>query len=313
MSPLTPRPGHRLLRCPICRLDLIAAAGALVCRARHSFDLAREGYVNLLRGRRRRPASSGDSQEQLRHRTAFLDAGHFDDIALNIAEYIQQSDTQPIFGEWRILDAGSGTGHHLARIAQALSQPVVGIGIDISRDAARQAARRWPRLAFAVADLWTEWPLQDAAVDLVVSIFAPKNFPEAARVLRQGGWLTVVYPGVDHMTELRERLGLMRRHEAADRRYADAVTSFVGPQTVKRLRWKTVLDDLAIRSAILMGPNARHIAASTLDGELGPMSVTCDFIMLFARKSEGRTPNVLDDFPKQRDDLLGRVAIGEPG
>jgi 23S rRNA (guanine745-N1)-methyltransferase len=111
--------------------------------------------------------------------------------------------------------------------------------------------------------------VQDAAVDLVVSIFAPKNFLEAARVLRQGGWLTVVYPGRDHMTELRERLELMRRHEAADGRYADAVRSFAGPQTVKRLRWKTVLDDVAIRSAILMGPNARHIAASTLDASLG--------------------------------------------
>jgi 23S rRNA (guanine745-N1)-methyltransferase len=286
--PLTPRPGHRLLRCPICRLDLTATAGALVCRARHSFDLAREGYVNLLRGRRRQPASSGDSQEQLRHRTAFLDAGYFDDIALNIAEHIQQSDTQPIFGEWRILDAGSGTGHHLARMAKALSPPVVGIGIDISRDAVRRAARRWPRLAFAVADLWTEWPVQDATVDLVVSIFAPKNFPEAARVLHQGGWLVVVYPGTDHLKELRDRFGLMRRHEPVDRRYADAVSSFGGPQTVKRLHWKTVLDDVAIRSAILMGPNARHTAASALDGELGPISVTCDFIMLFARKLEGR-------------------------
>jgi 23S rRNA (guanine745-N1)-methyltransferase len=90
-------------------------------------------------------------------------------------------------GQWRILDAGSGTGHHLARMAEALAPPVVGIGLDISKEAARQAARRWPMLAFAVADLWTEWPAQDAAVDLVISIFAPKNYPEAARVLRPGG------------------------------------------------------------------------------------------------------------------------------
>jgi 23S rRNA (guanine745-N1)-methyltransferase len=71
---------------PICRLDLAAAAGALVCRNRHSFDVAREGYVNLLRSRRTRPAPSGDSPKQLRHRTAFLDAGHFDHIAMHIAE-----------------------------------------------------------------------------------------------------------------------------------------------------------------------------------------------------------------------------------
>lgn len=237
MLPLTPRPGHSLLRCPVCRLDLIAGTDALVCRNRHSFDLAREGYVNLLPGRIRQPASGGDSREQLRHRTAFLGAGHFDGMATKIVEHIQQSDTKPIFGEWRILDAGCGTGHHLARVTEALPPPVVGIGLDISKEAARQAARRWPTLAFAVADLWTEWPVQDNAVHLLLSIFAPKNFSEAARVLRPGGWLAIVYPGRDHMAELQHRFGLMRRHEA-DQCYIDAVKRFVGPPTIHRLRQK---------------------------------------------------------------------------
>jgi len=182
-----PRSGHGLFRCPVCRLELTAAAGALVCRNRHGFDLAREGYVNLLSSRRRRPAGGGDSAVQLRHRAAFLDAGYFDAIAGTIAEYVQQADANPTFGRWCILDAGSGTGHHLARIAEALPPLVVGIGLDISKDAARLAARRWPILAFAIADLWTEWPVHDAAVDLVISIFAPKNFPEAARVPPMAG------------------------------------------------------------------------------------------------------------------------------
>jgi len=206
VSPLIRRPGLGLLRCPVCRHELTAAAGALVCRNRHSFDVAREGYVNLLRGRKRQPASGGDSQEQLRYRAAFLDAGHFDGIAAKIVERVQQSGIKSMSGQWRILDAGSGTGYHLARIADALLSPVIGIGLDISKVAARQAARRWPMLAFAVADLWTEWPVQDAAVDLAISIFAPKNFPEAARVLRPGGRLAVAYPGTDHMIELRDRL-----------------------------------------------------------------------------------------------------------
>jgi 23S rRNA (guanine745-N1)-methyltransferase len=219
VSPLIPRPGHLLLRCPVCRLDLNAAADALVCGNRHSFDLAREGYVSLLSSRRRRPAAGGDSAVQLRHRAAFLDAGYFDPIAATIAEHVQQSEAEAALGRWRILDAGSGTGHHLARIAEALPPPVAGIGLDISREAARQASRRWPRLAFAVADLWSEWPVQDAAVDLVISIFAPKNFPETARVLRPGGWLAMAYPGADHIAELRDRFGLMRRHEPAGQSY----------------------------------------------------------------------------------------------
>jgi 23S rRNA (guanine745-N1)-methyltransferase len=283
VSPLLVRAGHRLLRCPVCQFDLTGAAGALVCRNRHSFDLSREGYVNLLSGRRRRWASGGDSLEQLRHRAAFLDAGYFDDIAATIAEHAEQSCTS-MSGAWRILDAGFGTGHHLARIAEVLLPDVVGIGLDISRDAARQAARRWPTLGFAVTDLWTEWPVQSAAVDLVMSIFAPKNFSEAARVLRPGGLIAVAYPGVDHMIELRDRFALMRRYEAAAQLYTEAVRHFVGLPRFLRLRRRAVLDNAAIRNAILMGPNARHLSVSALDAELGPLAVTFDVTVSFARK-----------------------------
>jgi 23S rRNA (guanine745-N1)-methyltransferase len=171
VSSLQPRPAHRLLRCPLCKAGFIAAAGVLVCRNRHSFDLAREGYVNLLSGRRRRPAARGDSPAQLRHRAEFLDSGHLDTLTATIIRQVERSAP----GLQHVLDAGSGTGHHLARITARLPGSIISLGLDISKDAARQAARRWPTPAFAVADLWAEWPVHDAAVDLVVSIFAPKS------------------------------------------------------------------------------------------------------------------------------------------
>jgi 23S rRNA (guanine745-N1)-methyltransferase len=181
VSSLQPRPGHWLLRCPLCKFELTAAAGALVCRNGHSFDLAREGYVNLLHSGRRRPAAGGDSPAQLRHRMVFLDAGHFDAVATAIVGYVTQANAQCPLGPWRILDAGSGTGHHLTRVAATLARPVIGLGLDISREAARQAARCWPALAFAVSDLWAEWPVHDTAVDLVVSIF-PAPHPNIVAV-----------------------------------------------------------------------------------------------------------------------------------
>ena len=90
MSSLQPRPAHRLLRCPLCKAGFTAAAGALVCRNRHSFDLAREGYVNLLPSGRHRAVAGGGSA-QLRHRAEFLDEGHFDAIAATIVEHIEPS------------------------------------------------------------------------------------------------------------------------------------------------------------------------------------------------------------------------------
>jgi 23S rRNA (guanine745-N1)-methyltransferase len=280
MSSLQPRPGHWLLRCPLCKSGFTAAAGALACRNGHSFDLARQGYVNLLPGRRRRPATGGDSPSQLRRRAQFLDAGHFGTLTTAIVRQIERSARDPRY----VLDAGSGTGHHVARIASSLPSSVISLGLDISKDAARQAARRWPTTAFAVADLWSEWPVHDAATDLVISIFAPKNFPEMGRVLRPGGWLVVTYPGPDHLIELRDRFRLLRQHEADSERYADVVTRFVSPPTIARLRSRAVLDSPMARAVILMGPNARHVDPTSLDVGPDPLAVTFDINVLFARK-----------------------------
>ena len=282
MSSLQPRPGHRLLRCPHCKSAFTAAAGALVCQNGHSFDFAREGYVNLLNSGGRRPAVGGDSSAQLRHRAAFLDAGHFDALVATIIAQVEQS-TRTVR---HAIDAGSGTGHHLARIANALHSPVIGLGLDISKDAARWAARRWPMLAFAVADLWAEWPVPDAVVDLVISIFAPKNFSEAARVLRPGGWLAIAYPGPEHLIELRGRFGLLRQHAANPGRYADMAERFIGRPFVTRSHRRAILDPAAARSAILMGPNARHVDPLMLDVGPAPRAVTFDIYVLFARKPE---------------------------
>jgi 23S rRNA (guanine745-N1)-methyltransferase len=284
VSSLQPRPGHWLLRCPLCKSGFTAAAGALVCRNGHNFDLAREGYVNLLPNGRRRPAAGGDSPSQLRHRQVFLDAGHLDALTATIVGQVEGSARLH-----HVLDTGSGTGHQLARITARLSGSIVSLGIDISKDAARQAARRWPTPAFAVADVWTDWPVHDATIDLVVNIFAPKNFPEASRVLRPGGWLAVAYPGPAHLIELRERFGLLRQGQETYGRYADMATHFIGPPTVARLRSLAVLDPAIVRAAILMGPNARHVDPSTLDSGPHPRAVTFDINILFARKSERKS------------------------
>jgi len=285
VSSLQPRPGHWLLRCPLCRSGFTVAAGALACRNGHRFDVAREGYVNLLGSGRRRPAAGGDSPAQLRYRAEFLSAGHLDAVAAMVAAHIERS----LRGPACVLDAGSGTGHHHARITATLTGPVIGLGLDISRNAARRAARRWPAPAFAVADLWGEWPVHDAVTDLVISIFAPKNFLEMARVLRCGGWLALVYPGPEHLIELRNRFGLLRQDEENPARYADMATRFIGHLSVTRLLRRTVLDPATAHALILMGPNARHIDLAVLDLGLDPLAVTFDINVLFARKPKRKS------------------------
>jgi 23S rRNA (guanine745-N1)-methyltransferase len=217
---------------------------------------------------------------QLRHRAEFLDAGHLDAVAAMVAA--QMDEVAPV--SRRILDAGSGTGHHVARIAARSHSSGVSLGLDISKHAARLAARRWPTLAFAVADLWGEWPVDDATVDLVLSIFAPKNFGEMARVLRPGGWLALAYPGPEHLIELRDRFNLLRQNEESSGRYAKMTARFIGPPSIARLHHHAVFDPAIVRAAILMGPNARHVDPAVLDVGAAPLGVTLDINLLFAAK-----------------------------
>ena len=288
MAPPLPRPGHRLLRCPICRLGLDARVGALACPNQHSFDLAREGYVNLLPGSRRRPADGGDHPEQLRHRRAFLDAGHFDFITGEIAERLRDAGAVSTGSGLQVLDAGCGTGHHLASITKALGAGTTTLGVDISAAAALMAARRRPDIAFAVADLWADWPLHDASIDVVLNIFAPRNFAETARVLRPGGWLALVYPEANHLIELRRRYRLLGQQSGKGRRASESVSRTIGPAAVTRIVRRMLVAPDAVRDIVLMGPNARHPGGLTLPAEAGPIAVTYDIGVLLARRAEIR-------------------------
>jgi len=267
--------GFDLFRCPVCRADLALTERTLRCPQRHSFDLARTGYVNLLTGHGAVPAEGGDGPQQLARRDAFLAQGHFDGITDAIRDRLEPSMRT-------ILDAGCGTAHHLHRLAGAGSG-FAAAGIDVSKDAAAYAAKRHPDFAFAVTDIWRDWPVRDAAVDVVLSIFAPKNFPEAARVLRPGGILAVAFPGPDHLIELRQAFALLDQSEGKTETYAAAMAAAVGAPGHHRLRAVARLDATDIANVILMGPNAHRTTLEALPPE-GARDVTFDIELLIARK-----------------------------
>lgn len=235
-----------LLACPRCGEGVTLAERALRCRSGHGYDLARQGYVNLLDGPEPRNA---DTASMLAARTRVHASGLFEEVAADIAG--------TLVGRPRVLEVGAGTAHYLVR-ALGDDDHAVGIALDVSKTAARIAAKADPRVASVVADVWQRLPVQDHCLDAVLCVFAPRNLAEFARVLRPDGRLVVVTPKPEHLAGLRDAHGLLDVPPGkAGQLELAAAEFFELLATTGLLRTRGVDAGLAA-DLIAMGPNAFH-------------------------------------------------------
>jgi 23S rRNA (guanine745-N1)-methyltransferase len=243
------------LRCPICHSGLVLAEfprRALACEAGHSFDAAKQGYFNLLTGKG--TAFEADSADMVAARDDFLGAGHYAPLAdalAHAAEGFLAHDGAAV------LDAGTGTGHYLHRVLQG--QPAAAIGLDISKYALRRAARRNPEAANLVWDIWRTLPLADHSMDVVMVVFAPRNPPEFARVLRPGGRLIVVTPSPGHLAEIAGRTGMLSIEEGKAERLGDAMAAGFELVGSSSLDIPLELKGEEVANLAFMGPAGHHL------------------------------------------------------
>lgn len=184
--------------CPLCHQPLTQAKNSFVCPGRHQFDVAKEGYVNLMPVQHKRSRDPGDSAEMMQARRAFLDAGHYQplrDAIMNVlVEKLSAKETA-------ILDIGCGEGYYTHAFADALTGGAT-FGLDVSKVAIRAAARRYPQVTFCVASSH-RLPFADASMDAIIRIYAPCKAQELARVVKTGGWVITATPGPRHLMELK--------------------------------------------------------------------------------------------------------------
>jgi 23S rRNA (guanine745-N1)-methyltransferase len=262
-----------LLACPVCGAPLtVAGEGTgLRCGGGHAFDRARQGHVTLLPPGHRAP--SGDSAEMVADRVAFLDAGHYAGVTDALADAVLADDAPPR----SLLDLGGGTGHHLAGLLGRLPD-AAGVVLDSSPYAARRAARAHPRAAAVVADSWARLPIREGVLDRVLVVFAPRNGPEIARVLRPDGRLVVVTPAADHLGEIVGPLGLLRVDPDKAARLAATLEPHLEQVATAAFRTELGLDHAAVATLVGMGPHARHVGRQALADAVGglpePVRVT---------------------------------------
>ncbi|MGW4893921.1 putative RNA methyltransferase [Kitasatospora sp. NPDC004240] len=312
---------ERHLACPHCAQPLALDGRTLRCPARHSFDLAKQGYVSLLAGDAH--TGTGDTAEMVAARDDFLDAGHYRPIADALAEAAvalvagaeaggerggpghatrtDQTGTDPAgadqtrtdqtgadpAGGGLVADLGAGTGHYLAHVLDALPGRA-GAALDISKYALRRAARAHPRIGAVVCDAWRPLPLRDGSADLVLNVFAPRNGPEIRRVLRPGGALLLVAPTSRHLRELVTALGLLSVDEEKQRRIEEKLGPYLTPGERREVEFPLRLSAADVRTVVGMGPSAWHTDPEELAARLArlpdPVEVTASVTVAVYRR-----------------------------
>jgi 23S rRNA (guanine745-N1)-methyltransferase len=229
-----------------------------------------------------RPGTA-DTAEMVAARGEFLFAGHYAPLAGAVAGLAADSvpDAGPDAGPAAVLDAGAGTGYYLSAVPDRLGPPATGLALDISTRALRRAARAHPAIGAVAWDLWQPLPVREAAVSLIINVFAPRNGPEFRRVLRPDGALLVVTPAPGHLAELIEAAGLV----TVDRRKEDRLAASLEPGfTLARredLALPLRLNRAGAATLIAMGPSARHTDGAVIRDRLArlpdPVAVTAAF------------------------------------
>ena len=199
--------------CPVCRAPLGVDGGVMRCEVGHSFDVAREGYVNLLVAGQRRSRQPGDSKEMVAARGRFLATGAYDRLTRAVGRVVSRAalgayerhGAPPV-----VLDVGCGEGYHTRHVAENVTSgvdthdplPAVVCGIDVSKVAVATAARGHRSGWYAVASAG-DTPMARAAVDVALNVFGPVMPEELARVVHPGGAAVIAHPGPRHLEALR--------------------------------------------------------------------------------------------------------------
>ena len=183
------------LLCPICAAPLRQTDKTFRCEAGHSFDMARQGYVNLLPVQNKRSLNPGDTREQVLSRRAFLEAGFYAPIAEALC-----SAAKELGCAGPILDVGCGEGWYSAQLSDALNAPLVGL--DISKEAVRCAAAKYKNAQWICGSA-ARLPVTSSSVGLITSLFALTIPEEFKRVLRSDGYYFQVLAQEDHLLGLK--------------------------------------------------------------------------------------------------------------
>jgi len=219
-------------QCPLCKsalkthLDdaLNSPLKTWSCANNHTFDKAKQGYVNLLPVQNKRSKMPGDDAEMVAARTTFFAAKPYQKLVEQLAKIIIDKGARKSSGfsvlrnhpstecsPLKIYDSGCGEGYYIEALSSLFLDPAFNpdstafsfAGHDISKAAVLAASKRNKDKQLAVAST-INIPVLAHSQDLILQVFAPACASEYVRVLRSNGAVITVDPGARHLFELKK-------------------------------------------------------------------------------------------------------------
>ena len=261
------------LMCPVCGKRLLADEAALRCVQGHTFDIARQGYVNLLPGK-----GAFYPLELFRNRRFVFDHGFYAPLVEKMEQLIVKHvrSERPV-----LLDAGCGEGYYAGNLLKG--RDCVKVAFDISREAVQLGAQRYEDVTFIVADL-KRIPLPNHSVDCVLDVLTPADYSEFTRVMRKNGFLLKAIPGENYLKELR----VLAQEQMQSAPYESTRVSEYFSQHVRCVQHERVTYTLPVtqeeaRAFARMTPMLQHVDVEALDLS-GVTEMTVDMELLVGKK-----------------------------
>ncbi len=179
-----------MLRCPKCSNTLQKQEKFYCCDNNHTYDIAKEGYTNLVLNHVR---NQGDDTSLVNARSTFLNYGYYHFLREALVNIMQH------FPNDYILDAGCGEGYYTNYFQQKFNDVY---GVDLSKHALKKASKSGNAKYFV--NTIQKLAFHDSSFDIVTSIFSYRCYPEFYRILKSDGYLIEVVPAENHLIELKQ-------------------------------------------------------------------------------------------------------------
>ncbi|EMC7872956.1 putative RNA methyltransferase [Acinetobacter baumannii] len=233
------------LMCPVCRQRLELVSTTWRCEQGHSYDIAKQGYVNLHVVQHKHSKNPGDTPESVDARRAFLQGGYYQPLQQAVVHLLKDLKAK------MVLDIGCGEGYYTSAMQQVVEQC---IGVDIAKNAVQRAAKLNDKVTWVVGTGAT-LPVIDQSMDVCTSLFSPIPQTEILRVLKDDGYLIVVTPATDHLYAMREAL-FEQVNPHTPQKFVEQLQDLFELKEQQVIDAPLVLDQQALKNLIAMTPYA---------------------------------------------------------